>query len=518
MISRPLLDTRFSELRESLTSRQALQTTVANSSLVGHSYIRSALTIGSHDLAQELLHQRTSSTLRCSWIDHFFFSRLHAAQGDFTLAAKRFKQAYDIAVQLHATARIEFEMRCATEMSPLQWSVMIQQCQLGIEKTSVNRHRWNSLVFCGESRPVRQLREHCSKLINEQAPITVVGATGSGVNEIARWFASHRTPGGHIDTLTVSEGADQVLIEALLGIGDSSSGLLERCVHGTMILEEIQNAGRALQNVLLDLCNDRVYVPINGRVQRKLQTAFVFTADLNEQGHFEHHHLGERFIEMLDRHFLVVPSLDQRREDLEPITRAYVKSRGSDEVKIDAAFLKGVKDSSWPGNFPQLTAYIRQHFRRDFRLNGSRSSGTGSGVESITAFFAAPSGSQTIDERVVDATRSPRDKRLDTLRSLLVRHERLTRKQVMNSLGVSPATATKYLQELCEEGSLVKVEPTPAPRTHYYARPETAQEYPTDELATPLELFGNNKCPVDGLVKRFAASQSIAALVQHVPR
>jgi predicted HTH transcriptional regulator len=61
-------------------------------------------------------------------------------------------------------------------------------------------------------------------------------------------------------------------------------------------------------------------------------------------------------------------------------------------------------------------------------------------------------------------------RRLDRLRVLFSRYGKLTRKEVMDILGVSPNTATKDLQALCKDGTIRCVEPSQSSRSRYFER------------------------------------------------
>jgi Fic family protein len=68
--------------------------------------------------------------------------------------------------------------------------------------------------------------------------------------------------------------------------------------------------------------------------------------------------------------------------------------------------------------------------------------------------------------------------RLDKLRQIFAARQRLTRVEIIDFLSVSPMTATNYLSALCRNGEIEKIEPTKAPRTHYFMhrRPLSKEE------------------------------------------
>jgi Fic family protein len=54
------------------------------------------------------------------------------------------------------------------------------------------------------------------------------------------------------------------------------------------------------------------------------------------------------------------------------------------------------------------------------------------------------------------------------VRELFRSRGKLTRSEIIRTLGVSQATATAYLKHLGREGLVEKIAPNAAPRSHYF--------------------------------------------------
>jgi len=59
-------------------------------------------------------------------------------------------------------------------------------------------------------------------------------------------------------------------------------------------------------------------------------------------------------------------------------------------------------------------------------------------------------------------------RKAERLRKLFRRYRKLTRPEVVEILGISPNTASRYLRDLRAEGCIEKIMPSGAPRTHYF--------------------------------------------------
>jgi predicted ArsR family transcriptional regulator len=59
-------------------------------------------------------------------------------------------------------------------------------------------------------------------------------------------------------------------------------------------------------------------------------------------------------------------------------------------------------------------------------------------------------------------------RRNEKLLALFREHHNLTRAEVMKLMGISANTATRYLKGLRADGSIVRIEPTRGPGTHFF--------------------------------------------------
>ena len=58
--------------------------------------------------------------------------------------------------------------------------------------------------------------------------------------------------------------------------------------------------------------------------------------------------------------------------------------------------------------------------------------------------------------------------RLENLKELFKKHKRLTRKQIVESFSISAVTATKDLEELCQQGVIQQNMPTKSIKSRYF--------------------------------------------------
>ncbi len=70
-------------------------------------------------------------------------------------------------------------------------------------------------------------------------------------------------------------------------------------------------------------------------------------------------------------------------------------------------------------------------------------------------------------DAIIEASRSPL-RRHERIRALFHQYRKLTRAEIIAALKVSPNTATKDLDTLCEEGFIERIEPSASSRSFYF--------------------------------------------------
>jgi DNA-binding NtrC family response regulator len=188
--------------------------------------------------------------------------------------------------------------------------------------------------------------------------------------------------------------------------------------------------------------------------------------------------------------------LRNRPEDILPLAEHFLAAGRSDGLRpaMDADVQQWLRAREWPGNVRELRNVIERlrllhSDKLEYHIEDMDCPEAGEGPAALdlvsggTSRAKNPASSRSDTETehaaILSASRAPM-RQLDRLRALFERHRKLTRKEVMQLLQISHATATRYLKSMRAEGVIEKVAPSGSPRTHYFRVRETAPRAPSE--------------------------------------
>jgi DNA-binding NtrC family response regulator len=221
--------------------------------------------------------------------------------------------------------------------------------------------------FLGESNAVRALERSARKLAAADSPVLLLGETGTGKRELARWLHDNglRAGGPFVDLNCA--GLSRQLLESELfghergafrGAGETKVGLLEVANRGTVFLDEIGDVDPEVQPKLLKVLEDRHFRRLGGDRDRPVDVRLIAAT---------RHDLGRMAREnkfCSDLYFsintipLLLPPLRERRQDIPPLAEALVEDMADDfgrrSVALTPDALRSLQAYDWPGNLREL--------------------------------------------------------------------------------------------------------------------------------------------------------------------
>jgi len=221
--------------------------------------------------------------------------------------------------------------------------------------------------FLGESNAVRALERQARKLAAGAGPVLLLGETGTGKAELARWLHDNgpRAGGPFVD-LSCAGLSRQLLESELFGhergafrdADETKVGLLEGADRGTVFLDEIGDLDPEVQPLLLHVLEEGHVRRLGGDCDRPVDVRLIAAT---------HHDLGRMVREnkfRSDLYFslntipLLVPPLRERRQDIPALAAALVEELayqfGRRSVTLTAEALRTLQGYEWPGNLREL--------------------------------------------------------------------------------------------------------------------------------------------------------------------
>ena len=211
---------------------------------------------------------------------------------------------------------------------------------------------------------MRTVLERAARFAAAEAPVMILGETGSGKEIVARAIhTSSARRGGPFVAVNVAALPPDLLESELFGHARGAftgavaakRGLFEAADQGTLFLDEIAEMPLVLQAKLLRVLQD-------GEVRRVGETsAFGVDVrivcathrDLSEQvarGAFR-----EDLLYRLKVLTLRVPPLRQRVADVLPLARMFLEVDGCEDLRLSPAASALLESYPWPGNVRELS-------------------------------------------------------------------------------------------------------------------------------------------------------------------
>ena len=182
----------------------------------------------------------------------------------------------------------------------------------------------DDLFFVGASPIMRKLRAQVELLAEIDAPVLILGESGSGKDTAARLIHERSVRSGFGFARVNCATLPSDLLETELfgcerngtGLPQSKPGKLELCEKGTILLDEITEMPMALQAKLMDVLRTRQFVrPGNGAVVA-VDVRILTASTTNVESAISENKLREDLYYRLSAYTIRVPALRERREEV----------------------------------------------------------------------------------------------------------------------------------------------------------------------------------------------------------
>ena len=201
-----------------------------------------------------------------------------------------------------------------------------------------------------QSQKMRNVYEIAAKVAPTGLHILLSGESGCGKSTIAEYIHSISNRTGSIQCI------NHIAFEGKTNIENDLIKYFELAKDGTLLIDDVSYCSMYLQNCILKICRD-MESGLNGADKLNVRLIGITTRDLHSLS------MQRRFRKSLVDRFIVpinIPPLRELREDILPITEAFVKELTDSE---DISFSKEATDTiyayNWPGNIRELESTLK---------------------------------------------------------------------------------------------------------------------------------------------------------------
>ena len=220
----------------------------------------------------------------------------------------------------------------------------------------------------GRSRAMQLIREQVQQVAPHDAPILLLGESGTGREAFARYIHSLSARSGQPLVVAVAGSLDEESAAAVLrgreAAGSIEAGLYEQAEGGTLYINGLEDLLPSVQRLILADLESGSYARVGGSTPRALRVRFLTSA---EPG-FETRGSAEPFRRDLLSHLNVVtlrvPPLREYAEDVPELLRYYV-DRFVDDAglpfrRFSVAAQNRLRNYPWPGNIHELKNLVQR--------------------------------------------------------------------------------------------------------------------------------------------------------------
>ena len=228
-------------------------------------------------------------------------------------------------------------------------------------------------VVIGESAGLRGVMERVEQVARTDAPVLILGETGSGKEVIARAIHGRsrrvRGPVVRINCGAIPpELVDSELFGhergAFTGAIAARKGWFERADGGTLFLDEIGELPPAAQVRLLRVLQDGTLERVGGADTISVDVRIVAATHRNLESMVVTGGFREDLWYRLSVFPIRLPALRERMEDLGTLGAHFAaragKRLGGTELRLDDADMALLRGYGWPGNVRELAAVIER--------------------------------------------------------------------------------------------------------------------------------------------------------------
>jgi DNA-binding NtrC family response regulator len=207
------------------------------------------------------------------------------------------------------------------------------------------------------------------RLAPTDLPLLFEGETGVGKNFVAARCHHVSRPGRPIVVVDCGAVPATLLASALFGhragaFTDATrahAGLLERARDGTLLLDRVDALPPEGQTALLRVLEERAYFPVGTATSRPFRARVIALAGNGLLERVRDEEFRPDLYHRLAGYHAVLPPLRQRREDVLPFARSFLRRHAraaKRTVGLSSETERMLAAYPWPGNFRELEVVL----------------------------------------------------------------------------------------------------------------------------------------------------------------
>ncbi len=214
-------------------------------------------------------------------------------------------------------------------------------------------------ALVGRSDVTHQMRKTIIKLKDLETPVLVKGEGGSGKKLYARILHNEGKRGLNQYFEVDCRGKDEQSLEEEIFGSETTAGVLEKCIGGSIVFHEISFLPLNLQNKLLRVLKSGQLVPREMAID--VRSFFTSSFDLRRKSEVEGTFNSELY-KVITGAVVKIEPLRNRKEDLNDLLNYFMRKecgrQGFLLKEFSAEALEQLREYTWPGNISELQSVV----------------------------------------------------------------------------------------------------------------------------------------------------------------
>jgi DNA-binding NtrC family response regulator len=224
----------------------------------------------------------------------------------------------------------------------------------------------------GSSPAFTQALRHLPQMARSEAPVLLLGETGTGKELTARALHSlSPRAGGPFVPVNCGALPDSLLEDELFGheagaftdAREARRGLIAQAEKGTLFLDEVDSLSRKAQASLLRVLQDQRYRPLGARQEHAADVRLITACNTPLEEPIHEGAFRRDLYFRLCVFGIYLPPLRERPDDLLPLAEHFLAKYappGHPRPGLSASSRQALWNHDWPGNVRELENVIRR--------------------------------------------------------------------------------------------------------------------------------------------------------------
>ncbi len=227
----------------------------------------------------------------------------------------------------------------------------------------------------GQSAAIQELKQNLLQISAGNSRVLINGGIGTGKRAIAAYIHDNSQRNAQIfGILACGSVPADAIEETLFGKEDAhgkiiTTGLLERSVGGTLLIDKIELLPINIQQKMARLLQQNIFKRLFGQENIKIDSRIIVTLGSDIDEAIKDNKLDRDFYERVSISEVNIPSLAERRVDIIELALNFSKKwalfHGVPQIKILQSALNIIQNYNWQGNLFALNNFMERLYLRD---------------------------------------------------------------------------------------------------------------------------------------------------------